>query len=178
MMDIAIDQAKLGKDEMMKILVPLLAALLAATPGVSEEKSEGRQLAELAFDSVDSAGRNFIDMGEFTQFGLSVFAGMDYDDSQLLTLSEFMSWDFGMKPLAEKAGRAIAYDTALRVVFAFWDRNGDNEISKMEFRQSMTNDFQRADVDGDAILSKDEFTLGYSVMVAMRSAINPAPIQQ
>lgn len=161
----------------MKTLSLALAALLIASPALAEEKTEGRQLAELAFKSVDSADRDFIDMGEFTNFGLNVFAGMDYDDGGRLTLAEFMSWDFGMKPLAEKAGRGDAYETALRVVFAFWDRNGDGEISKTEFRQAMASDFQRADTDNNAILTKDEFTGGYSVMVAMRAAINPAPVQ-
>ena len=161
----------------MKTLALAFAALMIVTPAISQEKTEGRMLAELAFDSVDTAGRNFIDMGEFSEFGMSVFAGMDYDDNEKLTLKEFLSWDIGMKPIAEQAGREEAYETALRVVFAFWDRNGDNLISKTEQRQSMSSDFQRADTDNNAVLTKEEFTTGYSVIVAMRAAINPAPIQ-
>ena len=161
----------------MKALLLTLTALLVASPAIAEEKTEGRKLAELAFESVKTADRDFIDMGEFTEFGLSVFSGMDYDENETLTLAEFLSWDFGMKPLAEEAGRGDAYETALRVVFAFWDRNGDAQISKTEFRQSMASDFQRADTDNNAVLNRDEFTLGYTVMVASRAAINPAPIQ-
>ena len=161
----------------MKTLALAIAALMIATPAISQEKTEGRLLAELAFDSVDSAGREFIDMGEFFDFGMSVFAGMDYDDNAKITLKEFMGWDIGMQPIAEKAGRGAAYETALRVVFAFWDRNGDSEISKTEYRKAMTIDFQRADTDNNAILTKQEFTTGYSVMAALRAAINPVPVQ-
>ena len=53
------------------------------------------------------------------------------------------------------------------------DTNGDGEISKTEHRQSMSFDFQRADVDGDAVLTKAEFLGGLPVMVALRSAIDP-----
>lgn len=161
----------------MKILALACATLILASSAFAEEKTEGRLLAELAFDSVDSEGRDFIDMGEFTNFGMSVFAGMDYDDNDKITLKEFMAWDIGMKPIAEQAGRIAAYETALRVVFAFWDRNGDGDISKTEHRQSMASDFRRADGDKNAILTKEEFTTGYSVMIAMRAAINPAPVE-
>lgn len=161
----------------MKILALACATLILASSAFAEEKTEGRLLAELAFDSVDSEGRDFIDMGEFTNFGMSVFAGMDYDDNDKITLKELMDWDIGMKPIAEQAGRIAAYETALRVVFAFWDRNGDGDISKTEHRQSMASDFRRADGDSNAILTKEEFTTGYSVMIAMRAAINPAPVE-
>ncbi|MEM8540254.1 MAG: signal transduction protein [Pseudomonadota bacterium] len=161
----------------MKILALACAALMFTSSALAEEKTEGRLLAELAFDSVDSAGRDFIDMGEFIDFGMSVFAGMDYDDNDKITLREFMDWDIGMQPIAEQAGRADAYDTALRVVFAFWDRDGDKEISKTDYRRSMSLDFQRADFDNNAILTKDEFTGGFSLIIAMRAAINPAPVE-
>ncbi len=161
----------------MKLLALVTATLMTITPALAEEKSEGRLLAELAFDSISDADRDFIDMGEFSNFGSSVFAGMDYDDSGKLSLKEFLSWDFGIEEIAAKNDRINAYETALRVVFAFWDRNGDNEISKTELRQSTNIDFQRADANNDAILTKDEFTGGFSIMVALRAAINPAPVE-
>lgn len=59
----------------------------------------------------------------------------------------------------------------------FWDRNGDGVISRTEHRQSLNFDFQRADTDNDALLTEDEFTGGFSVMVALRAAINPTPAE-
>ncbi len=116
------------------------------------------------------------DQADFTNFGSDVFTSMDYDDNDSLSQEEFLSWDYGMLPLAQEAGREAAYETALRVVFAFWDRNGDNMISKTEHRQSLSTDFRRADADNDATLTEGEFTSGFSIMVALRAAINPVPI--
>ena len=44
---------------------------------------------------------------------------MDYDQNDSLSLDEFLSWDYGMLPVAQDAGREDAYYTALRVVYAF-----------------------------------------------------------
>lgn len=155
------------------IIALSLVAAIALPAMASAQENEGRRLAELAFASVDSAERGFIDMGEFTNFGNDVFTSMDVDDSGKLSLEEYMGWDFGMLPLAEERGRVDAYETALRIVFAFRDRNGDGEISKTEHRQSMNFDFQRADTDGDAVLTEAEFLSGFPVMVAIRAAVDP-----
>lgn len=166
---------------MFKSSIPLALpfALLAAvaSPTFAEEANEGKRLAELAFSQLDTADRGFIDQGEFSNFGGDVFVSMDGDESGKLSLLEFLSWDYGMLPVAQEAGREAAYETALRVVFAFWDRNGDGEINRTEHRQSLNFDFQRADVDGNALLSQAEFLGGFSVMVALRSAINPKPAE-
>lgn len=158
------------------ISLTFFAALMFPVATLAET-SEGRRLAVLAFQSIDGADRGFIDQGEFANFGTDVFSSMDQDEDGKLSLKEFLEWDYGMLPLAQEAGREAAYETALRVVFAFWDRNGDNVISKTEHRKSLNYDFQRADTNNDALLSQDEFTSGFSVMVALRAAINPAPVQ-
>ena len=157
--------------------LPLAALTLIAAAALplhaSAEETEGRRLAELAFSSLDGGNRGFIDYGEFHSFSDEVFASMDNDQSAQISLSEFLAWDYGMRLAAEDAGREAAYETALRVVFAFWDRNGDGQVSKREHRQSLVFDFQRADSDNDAVLSREEFLSGFSVMVALRAAINP-----
>jgi hypothetical protein len=154
-----------------------LIATLAAPADATAQSSEGRDLAKLAFQSVDKAERGYIDQGEFTNFGSGVFVSMDSNDDNKLSLGEFLSWGFGMELVAEEAGRAAAYDTAMRVVFAFWDRDGDNEITRTEHRQSLLADFRRADADSDAVLTEEEFLLGFSVNVAARAAINPPPAE-
>jgi len=154
-----------------------LVAAISLPSSLTAQETEGRRLALLAFNSIDSAERGFINQGEFTNFGSNVFYSMDYNDDDKLTLGEFLSWDFGMRELAQDVGREAGYDTAMRVVFSFWDRNGDNEISRTEHRQSVIVDFARADIDNDAIITEEEFTLGFSIMVALRAAINPAPVE-
>ncbi len=155
----------------------LLIAALAAPTAALAQTSEGRDLARLAFTSVDQADRGYIDQGEFTTFGSDVFVSMDYNGNDRLSLGEFLTWGFGMEQVAEEAGRAEAYETAMRVVFAFWDRNGDNEITRTEHRQSLLTDFRRADTNNDAVLTEEEFLLGFSVNVAARAAINPPPAE-
>ncbi|MEL6465283.1 MAG: hypothetical protein AAFQ58_09970 [Pseudomonadota bacterium] len=97
----------------------LIAATLSAAPLFAQEDGEGRRLAQMAFASLDGANRGFIDQGEFSNFGGDVFVSMDGDGDNNLSLSEFLSWDYGMEPLAREAGREDAYETALRVVYAF-----------------------------------------------------------
>lgn len=160
-----------------KLITGILIAALAAPAGALAQSSEGRDLAKLAFQSVDQADRGYIDQGEFTTFGGDVYFSMDSNENNKLSHSEFLAWGFGMEMVAEEAGRADAYETAMRVVFAFWDRNGDNEISRTEHRQSLLADFRRADTDNDAVLTEEEFLLGFSVNVAARAAINPPPAE-
>ena len=155
----------------------LIAALAIPTASAAQE-SEGQRLANLAFANVDAAERGYIDQGEFLDFGEDVFFSMDSNQDDSLSLGEFLNWGFGMSNLAEDMGREAAHETALRVVFAFWDRDGDGIISKTEHRQSLNADFLRADTNSNAILSQEEFTSGFSVMVALRAAINPVPVTE
>lgn len=159
---------------MTRKLAALSLCMFLATPmAIAAGENEGRRLAKLAFASVDSADRGFIDMGEFTNFGTDVFVSMDSDDSGKISLEEYLAWDYGMASVAEDRDRVDAYETALRIVFAFRDRDGNGEISKTEHRQSMKFDFQRADLNGDAILTEREFLDGFPVMVALRAALDP-----
>lgn len=155
----------------------LVAAMATAMPVAAQEASEGRRLAEQAFTNIAGSDRGWIDQGGFTNFGGDVFAAMDYDDDLKLTLSEFLVYDTGMRAVAEEVGRLDNHETAMRIVFAFWDRDCDGLVSKTEHTRSLTYDFQRADVNDDARLHLDEFTTGFTLMVALRAAINPAPVE-
>ena len=150
-----------------------LCVAVAAPLAAAAQENEGRRLAELAFTSIDTADRGYADMGEFMNFGGDVFYSMDADENNALSIDEFMAWDYGMLNVAEERGRVEAYETALRVVFAFWDRDGDGAVSRTEHRQSLTFDFRRADINDDTVLTAEEFTSGFSVMVALRAALDP-----
>ncbi len=112
-------------------------------------------------------------MGDVEQFRDSVFEGMDYDSNGKVTYDEFSAWDPGFAFVANEVGRAEAYTTASKIVFAFWDRNGNGELTAREMRFAMSADFRRADLDDDAFLTQDEFINGFPIMVAMRAAIRP-----
>lgn len=159
----------------IRSLLVISAITLAVSPALAQDdtKSEGRELSELVFDSIDASHRGYIDLGNMNEFGESVFAGMDYDDSGKVTYEEFSEWDPGFISVAEREGNPAAFTTATKIVYAFWDRNGDGEISHSEFRRALLDDFRRADLDDDIVLTKDEFINGFSMIVALRAAIRP-----
>ena len=112
-------------------------------------------------------------MGDIETYRDSVFAGMDTDTNGKVIYDEFSAWDPGFVFVAEDVGRKDAYTTASKIVFAFWDRNGDQELTDKEMRLSMSADFRRADLDDDGFLTQDEFIGGFPIIVAMRAAIRP-----
>lgn len=84
-----------------------------------------------------------------------------------------MDWDFGFSLVAEEQNKVLAYRTALKVVFSFYDRNGDGGITQTEHRKAVISDIQRADLNNDAVLSKSEFLGGFSILVAIRATLKP-----
>lgn len=158
---------------MKRFALTTLVTLLGVAPVFAQSNNDGRMLAELTFESVDENANGFIDMGESHDFGINVFASMDGDDNAMLTEAEFINWGYGFHNVAIDREKEMAYRTALRVVFAFWDRDHDGEISRTEQRLAANNDFRRADLNNDALLSKEEFFGGFSVMVATRIALAP-----
>ena len=160
----------------MKYVATSLIALCLSTgvPGaVMAQSAEGRAVGETIFVTMDQTGRGAIHMGDLEEFRDSVFAGMDYDGDGRVTYEEFASWDPGFARVAQETGRADAYVTASRIVFAFWDRNADGALTAREMRFAMSSDFRRADVDDDGLLTQEEFIQGFPIMVAMRAAIRP-----
>lgn len=131
----------------------------------------GCELAETVFGSIEENPNGMIDMGEFVYFGESIFISMDSNKSSTVDFDEFTAWDFGFNFIAEERGQQRAYATAQKILFSFWDRNGNKEISRQEFHQSMSSDFRRADADNDAFLTREEFLLGYITNIAYRAAI-------
>lgn len=151
-----------------------LALLIAATgPSKAQEISEGHKLAELTFESTDLNNRGYIDMGTMEEMRGLVFVSMDSNADEKLEVQEFLDWDYGFIQIAEESGRQMARETALRVVHSYWDLNADGEVTTTEHRKATVADFRRADLNDDAILTKDEFVGAYSVLVALRAALNP-----
>jgi len=134
---------------------------------------EGLYVGETLFQSMDASGRGKIHLGDIEAFRASAFSGMDSDDSKTVTYEEFSAWDPGFVFVAEDVGRKEAYTTASKIVFAFWDHNGNSALTEPEMRLAMASDFRRADLDDDALLTKEEFINGFPIMVAMRAAIRP-----
>ncbi|WP_162651270.1 signal transduction protein [Lentilitoribacter sp. Alg239-R112] len=152
----------------------LLAACITtvgANAALADQLTDGKQLAIATFKSIDENERGYIDMGEYNAFGDNIFISMDADDNGKVDVDEFLFWDFGWQPLAEERGSKAALETAMRIVHAFWDRNGDGQLTRSEQRSSSLYDFQRADLNSDAVLTQAEFLSGFTVMKAIRAAV-------
>ncbi len=149
----------------------MLLALAGIATAQSTEPSPGVELSDLIFGSMENTPTGTVDLGEFVNFGRDIFASMDTDQSGAIDLEEFTIWDFGFNFIAEDEGQERAYQTAQRVLFAYWDHGGDGEIDEREYHHSMVWDFRRADVDNDAFLTREEFQSGYIVNLAYRAAI-------
>jgi len=156
---------------MKTVFTSVVIVIAQALPGYTQETSPGKDLAELSFISVDQNQDGFVDKTESDQFGEDVFVSMDFDDSGQLSEEEFLNWGYGFQTYAEEQKKELAYNTALRVVFSFWDRDGNGEISRPEQSWAALHDFERADLDNDDLLSPDEFLGGFSIMVAIRAAL-------
>jgi len=158
---------------MIRTMVTVAFMLVFIAPAAAQEKPEGRRLAELSFDTVDRQSRGFVHYGDMEAARSDIFASIDGDDSEELSLSEFLEWDFGFQNVAEDTNRQHAYRTALKVVFSFWDRDGDGSITQAEHRRALVTDYQRADLNDNFVLEKEEFLSGFSVLVAIRAALKP-----
>lgn len=128
-------------EKLVKICVLVLASSTASV-AQSDEKTPGRELAEIIFGSMEISPTSGADMGEFVSFGSDIFVSMDYDDNGSVNLEEFTTWDFGFNFIAEDEGQQRAYETAQKIVFAVWDHDGDGDISQREYHKSMVSDFR------------------------------------
>lgn len=158
---------------MKRMLIGIAALAALGTPVLAEEKSEGRRLAELTFESADRHGKGYLHHGDMEAARTDIFVSIDVDDSNSMELPEFLNWGFGFQNIAEDENKQLAYNTALKVVFSFWDRNGDGKITESEHRKALLADFERADANDNAALEKEEFLNGFSVLVAIRAALKP-----
>ena len=134
---------------------------------------QGKALAEMSFDSIDTKGKGYLDQGDMEEARKGIFSSMDADENKSIELSEMLAWDFGFQNIAEDQNKQLAYTTALKVVFSFWDRNGDGKITNTEHRKAILRDFERADLNDNAVLEKSEFIGGFSMLVAIRAALKP-----
>lgn len=162
------------KNSLQKTLatVTLTAALtLTSSAFAADNGSEGKELAKMSFESIKRADRDFVDMGEMEIFRGSLFFSMDQDDNESLSFDEFYEWDYGFKLIAEEQNKQKEYLTAMRIMFAFWDLNGDGQLTDGEHRIALVRDFQRADLNNDAILTKPEFFGAFSMNIAFKAAL-------
>jgi Ca2+-binding EF-hand superfamily protein len=133
-----------------------MAAMMAACEG-NPGLTAADALAQLQFRDIDSNDDGLTTSDEFTAYSDLVMVSMDSDGNGDLSEQEFTSWGFGMQNLADAAGTRQGYDTALRVIFDYWDHDNDAAISAAELGDASMSSFAYADTSGDAMLDEAEF---------------------
>lgn len=147
---------------------------LLSTPLVfaADNTPEGKGLAAMSFESIKRSDRDFVDLSEMEIFRGSLFFSMDQDDNNNLTFDEYFEWDYGFKLIAEEAGKQKEYLTAMKIMFAFWDLDGDGKLTDSEHKRALVRDFQRADLNNDNVLTKPEFFGAFSMNIAFKAALS------
>lgn len=147
------------------------AALLLSPATTLANSSEGKALAEMSFESVRRDGKDYITPEEVEIFRGSLFLSMDQDDNNSLSFEEYFEWDYGFKLIAEETGKEKEYLTALKIVFALWDLDGDRNLTNEEHKTAVSFDFKRADFNKNQKLEKSEFLGAFSINIALRAAL-------
>jgi hypothetical protein len=152
----------------------LMTAMMAACEG-NPGLLAADALAHLQFRDIDADHDGLATADEFTAYSDLVLVSMDSDGSGDLREQEFTSWGFGMQNLADAAGTRQGYDTALRVIFDYWDRDNDAAISAAELSDASMSSFAHADTGGDAMLDEAEFRDNVLLNIALRTALTGSP---
>lgn len=133
--------------------------------------SIGRALASELFLDIDENGDGSLSLPEALAFSGVVQARLDDDNDGALTFAEFADGSSWLDELAEYRGRTDRLETALRIVYDFWDRDNGGGLSAAEHQVGALNAFTYADLDRDLRLSEDEFLGGFVFAIAMRNAL-------
>lgn len=155
----------------MKTLQLALIALLAFPPAALSQQT-GEELAQITFASVDGDQNGMLTVSEIEDMAQTVAISMDSDGDTLIRQSEFMDWDFGFHYLAEQEGGTERYTSVKLVMFALQDLDGDGTIDPTERRINTAWSFQRADLNGDRVLSEQEYLAGWMPILIMRAGRN------
>jgi Ca2+-binding EF-hand superfamily protein len=137
----------------------------------AEENLAVKEIEEGAFASIDTLNRGYVTIGALSRYRNLVFASMDANNDNRVSLQEYLEWGFGGSLIAEEAGKMDAYTAARKVIFFYRDRDGDEQLTEAEFRVSTINDFRRADLNNNGRLEKDEFTKQFAEFGALRFAV-------
>jgi len=110
------------------------------------------------FAAIDSDGDRHISGEEHALWRLSVFTAMDADSSDAITRQEYMATRMGPGAAAEKPGpRAQDRQDAKEARFSRMDDDGDGIVPKPRFVRFGGQIFEKADKNGDGLLTLDEF---------------------
>ncbi|AHD08611.1 EF hand [Phaeobacter gallaeciensis] len=156
----------------LALLLTLMTPVATPLAAQSTEATPGQELSELIFGSIGDSSATEVDMGQFVDFGRSIFVSIDSNEDGEIAHEEFVEWDFGFEFIADENGRQQAFQAARNILFANWDRDSDGTIDRREYHRAMAWDYRRADANDDAFLTREEFLRGYTVIKTYRAALS------
>ncbi|MFQ6552843.1 hypothetical protein AAD018_010935 [Aestuariibius insulae] len=158
----------------MKMMTFLAGLAIAAGPALAAPLTDTHDSAKAVGDmfarSIDVDLDGMISRRELIDFGDQVFVSVDQDGDGMIVLEELQTWQFGLADLAEFRGRDQAYLTSMAIVFDVMDRNNDQTVSSSEYERATLVSADYANVNGDDLLTREEYLQGYIFNIAMRNA--------
>lgn len=144
----------------------LVSATLATAATAMDTKAA--EAFEVLFSSHDTDGDANLNPDEMFQMGQNVFVSMDSDNDRIVTKDEFLSWDIGIQDIAAASNRTEALSVAMEVFFDRLDQNNDRKFNSGEWRRLHLLGTDRADANGDELVTFDEFWNGFPIASAVR----------
>ncbi len=155
----------------MKPLLAFVFTVAISSQVCAQEQDEAMELARLGFKAVDADANGELTIVEMLDYAELVFTSMDTDDSGGLTEEEFSTWGFGMSNVAEDRGLSPNYKSSIRIMYDLWDRNNDAAVTSQEHEAAILFSRSYADLNGDNLLSEQEYLDGFLFNVAVRNAV-------
>lgn len=123
--------------------------------GQGMKKGMGKGMIK-RFAMVDSNGDQKIDAAEMMEWRGSVFAAMDADDNNELTMEEYMAIRMGSGEGKNPEKQKMKQDEK-RARFKPMDTDGSGKVSEAEWTKAGTAEIAAVDTDGDGAISMMEF---------------------
>ena len=153
-----------------------LAFALAGSPALALDP-ELTDINRTAFDTIDVNGDGQLSHREIDQYRGLVMLSQDADDDGIVSFDEYMAWDMGWRAIAEARGSASSLRDARTAVFAFWDKDGNGQLSPAEQMMSQTTDFYTATGNTNRPLDFDSFAGRLRIIAEMNAALTgPEPV--
>ncbi len=136
--------------------IALIAGAVAFSGAANAGSHGGGQKMMKRFGMIDTNGDKKITPDEVMEWRGSVFASMDADDDNELTMEEFMAVSMGDGQGKNPEKKKMKQEKK-RAKFKPMDTDGSGKVSEAEWTAAGKAGFAKADTDGDGAMSFNEF---------------------
>ncbi|MFC1664625.1 EF-hand domain-containing protein [Pseudomonadota bacterium] len=138
------------KTKVLTICCIVSMTICAIPVNAQDSKGQNEQLRTVKFNLIDINGDGIISSDESALRHEQVFAEIDFDDDDTLSLEEYMAVRFGGGNQGTGYGeRRLKMNKRKQARFRLMDRDGDGVVRKLEFLASGKAQHEMADTDND-----------------------------